>query len=434
MRRIYLLTPFLFFLLSATSAQAQIPNPSVHFGVFGGYHLLDSESDLREAGTPKDRKPESGADFGVRIGYNLNWLLGVELQVEDAMVGVSTSDEVAHALNFRAGLAFHFLKDSPIAQPYAVVGAGLYSLFSDDLGDDVDYLLTYGLGLKLMITQGVAFRMQVDHVIHGDGISQSIANNFDFTGGFDFFVAFADETPPPPPPDKDGDGVLDADDRCPLQPGTPAFGGCPDTDGDGVVDVDDRCMSDKGPVALAGCPDSDGDGIIDLEDRCPTVAGIAAYSGCADTDGDGIADDQDQCPLVKGVIENGGCPAAPAPEVLEKFTGAMRGITFETNKAKVRPTSFTILDEAVAVLQEFPDLRLIIEGHTDSRGSDSNNMKLSQARADSVKAYLLGKGISSDRIDAIGYGETREKASNDNETGRAENRRIEFQIIQPSKP
>lgn len=109
-------------------------------------------------------------------------------------------------------------------------------------------------------------------------------------------------------PDVDGDGVPDAEDKCPTVWGLAKLHGCPDADGDGIPDKDDECPSVQGPAKFHGCPDNDGDGIPDKEDDCPYQAGPAKFFGCPDTDGDGISDNMDWCPYEAGPIENHGCP------------------------------------------------------------------------------------------------------------------------------
>ncbi|UCD85003.1 MAG: OmpA family protein [Deltaproteobacteria bacterium] len=104
-------------------------------------------------------------------------------------------------------------------------------------------------------------------------------------------------------------------------------------------------------------------------------------------------------------------------------------IRFETGKARILPESFYLLDEVANILVANPQIKILIEGHTDSVGSDSYNLKLSQARADSVMNYLLSAGISPDRLKALGYGETNPIADNATQMGRAKNRRVEFTIV-----
>jgi OOP family OmpA-OmpF porin len=107
----------------------------------------------------------------------------------------------------------------------------------------------------------------------------------------------------------------------------------------------------------------------------------------------------------------------------------MRGIEFETGSAKIVPKSFKLLDEAAAVLTEFKDTHVEIGGHTDDVGHIEMNKTLSLERADSVKAYLVTKGIAESRIKTVGYGPDKPVAPNKSKSGRAKNRRIEFKLL-----
>jgi len=106
----------------------------------------------------------------------------------------------------------------------------------------------------------------------------------------------------------------------------------------------------------------------------------------------------------------------------------MKGINFETNSAVILANSYKILDQAVEVLNNFPELRLQIDGHTDDQGADAANMTLSDARAAAVREYLIARGIDSSRLLSKGYGETAPVGDNKTSKGRAANRRIEFSI------
>ncbi|UCE17437.1 MAG: OmpA family protein [Gemmatimonadota bacterium] len=109
----------------------------------------------------------------------------------------------------------------------------------------------------------------------------------------------------------------------------------------------------------------------------------------------------------------------------------LRGITFEFNKSTIRPGSYPILDDAAQTMIEIPELKVQIEGHTDSKGSDEYNQKLSEARANSVRNYLITRHqINPNRIVAVGFGERRPVADNDTEEGRQLNRRIDFVILE----
>jgi hypothetical protein len=174
-----------------------------------------------------------------------------------------------------------------------------------------------------------------------------------------------------PPPDRDGDGVPDATDACPNQPGPASTNGCPDNDGDGIPNITDVCPSQPGPASTSGCPDSDGDGIADGNDNCPSVPnpdqadwdengigdacdnsdsdedGIPDVEdncpfdynpdqfdsnqngigdACDDSDSDGIADSADACPTVAGVAAFNGCPALTAPTPLSPADGSVFSI------------------------------------------------------------------------------------------------------------
>jgi len=255
-----------------------------------------------------------------------------------------------------------------------------------------------------------------------------------------------------PDPDNDGDGVLDGDDGCPEvaedADGFEDEDGCPDTDndGDGVADVDDECPMEPedadGFEDEDGCPDPDNDedGILDLSDACPlnaeTFDGWADEDGCPDPDNDqdGLLDEDDLCPdeaeVINKVKDEDGCPddvlavrASEAIVILEK-------LYFASSRDRILRRSDPVLKAVAAVLRKNPDiLQVRVEGHTDSRGRESSNQKLSQRRSEAVMRRLLKDGIDASRIEAVGYGESRPISSNDEEAGRERNRRVEFKIL-----
>lgn len=124
------------------------------------------------------------------------------------------------------------------------------------------------------------------------------------------------------------------------------------------------------------------------------------------------------------------CPACErAPQVEARQITIDQVIHFEFDKANIRPQSYPILDDVVSIIKSNPGIKQVrIEGHTDSIGSDAYNQKLSERRANSVKQYLINKGISAGILDAVGYGESRPVASNETAEGRAKNRRVEFHV------
>ena len=231
-------------------------------------------------------------------------------------------------------------------------------------------------------------------------------------------------------PDSDGDGIEDREDECPNTPGLPEFNGCPDTDGGGIPDHLDACPNTPGLAEYNGCPDTDGDGVPDNEDECPTVAGPKENNGCPwpDTDGDTVPDHLDECPDVVGTVANNGCP-----EVTEAIRKALssyaKTILFDTGKSSIKTQSAGVLNDIIGIMEEYPNARFSVDGHTDNTGSASFNLTLSKSRASSVVNYLTENGIDADRLDHNGYGQENPLDTNKTSEGRANNRRVEISHI-----
>jgi outer membrane protein OmpA-like peptidoglycan-associated protein len=258
-----------------------------------------------------------------------------------------------------------------------------------------------------------------------------------------------------PENDNDKDQITDDKDKCPNDPedddGYNDEDGCPepDNDADGIPDMNDHCPVDpesmNGHADMDGCPDeaptgnSDGDAFMDDVDRCPydaeDVDGYSDEDGCPepDNDNDGIADKMDRCPnqreIINGVDDEDGCPEDQRVVVEKDKIRITEVIYFDTGKATIQSRSHSLLDEIASTIQANPNIKKIrIEGHTDAQGNDLANLKLSQARAESVRSYLISKGVAAGRLDARGFGESYPITSNDTEAGRSQNRRVEFMI------
>jgi len=252
--------------------------------------------------------------------------------------------------------------------------------------------------------------------------------------------------------DSDLDGIMDTFDQCPHEPedydGDRDDDGCPesDKDGDGIDDDKDECPKlpedPDGFQDSDGCPDNDndGDGIRDSLDKCPMEAedrdGFEDIDGCPDPDNDQdkIPDVTDNCPTqpedYDGDQDEDGCPDIYKRIVITKTRIELKQkIYFATNKATILPKSFDLLDEVADALVKAPQLSIRIEGHTDSHGGARYNKRLSTERAQSVKDYLMAKGVEDARMIALGFGEEAPIDTNDNAEGRARNRRVEFHII-----
>ncbi len=238
------------------------------------------------------------------------------------------------------------------------------------------------------------------------------------------------------PLDSDYDGVPDYLDKCPNTPrgATVDDQGCPlDSDGDGVFDDKDKCPNTPAGVQVDknGCPfDTDEDGVPDYLDKCDnTPAGTTVDpTGCIlDTDGDGVPDDDDQCPQVAGPESNHGCPVVKQ-EVKQLFKKALNGIEFETGKSTIVSTSYNILDDIAKTMLENKEYKLYIKGHTDNDGDKAKNLQLSKDRANEVMKYLVNKGVPASRMHSDGFGDTRPVVPNTTKANKAKNRRVEFEI------
>jgi outer membrane protein OmpA-like peptidoglycan-associated protein len=183
---------------------------------------------------------------------------------------------------------------------------------------------------------------------------------------------------------------------------------------------------------MNGCPDTDGDGTTDKADKCPTVKGPRDNAGCPwpDTDGDSVLDKDDKCPEVKGTVANNGCPEqAVSDEVMNELNAFAKTILFDTNKATFQARTMPVLESINSILVKYPAAKFSIEGHTDSDGKDAANLLLSQNRAAAVVTYLVGKGIGSERLTSVGFGEANPIDVNTTKAGKANNRRVEVKLV-----
>jgi outer membrane protein OmpA-like peptidoglycan-associated protein/outer membrane protein W len=460
-------------LVAALAGMASPAYAEVEIGGTAGIHVFAEDNELGVPDVEMAPSQRNSALFGLRLGVFFSPLLGVE--AEFGAIPSEAREQVYEIWNlaYRAHVVAQFGAAKPDAKliPFALLGAGAISVV-DSKGEnagtaridtDTDALLHLGIGAKYRVDNDWGLRLDARIMFPPSSQDESFTQDYEVLLSIykEFGRKKALPAEPPPDPDPDKDGILGEADKCPNEPedmdGFQDDDGCPDpdNDGDGIPDAQDKCPmepEDKdGFEDDDGCPDTDndGDGIADAQDKCPMEPedkdGFEDDDGCPDTDndGDGIPDAQDKCPMEpetkNGFQDEDGCPDT-VPDTVKKFTGTIAGINFQVNSATLLATSNRTLDAAVAVLKEYPDLRLEIGGHTDDQpmragGKFADNKALSQARADSVKAYFVQKGIEEARLTSVGYGADVPKEDPTGLKGgklnaaRAKNRRVEFKLI-----
>jgi outer membrane protein OmpA-like peptidoglycan-associated protein/opacity protein-like surface antigen len=422
--------------------------------------------------------PVLGARFAVFPHDNF----GIEAEGSVIMASTKMSGDSAQIFGLTAQAILQY---PGRVTPFVGLGVGMRHVSSEDsvLGSDTDFPIHIGAGARIWLTKAVALRADLRFL---RGPSQGHpADDPKYTlnasyGEFFLGVSFnpspaATPAPPPVDPDpdndgilgeadlcpnehgggnpdgcptrdRDGDGIPDDKDKCPDEPETfnkwEDEDGCPDTvpdsDGDGIDDLTDKCPNEPedldGFQDADGCPDpdNDGDGVVDAKDKCPMTAGPIENFGCPDTDsdGDGIVDRLDNCPDEPGTAANFGCKAKQLVQITADKLKILDQVQFRTGTAKLSPASNKLLDNVARVLLvQLQIWKIRVEGHTDNVGDPVKNMNLSQSRAESVVAYLVKKGVAPERLEAVGFGDTKPLEDNKTAKGRQINRRVEFNII-----
>ncbi len=359
---------------------------------------------------------------------------------------------------------------SSVLNPYLQTGFDLIYINPQDRGgnklpenaagsyENLQFAVPVGGGLAVHFSERVAMELEgMYHQALTDYLDDIKAGDrwdgyFTLTLGLNFHLG--------EPRDSDGDGIPNKRDADPMHPedydNFEDFDGVPDPDNDqdGVLDELDK--EPNNPEDRDGFqdedgvpdPDNDGDGILDAVDKMPgTDATVAAgiitaedFDGFQDddgapdpdNDGDGIADVDDKCPneaeTFNDYQDEDGCPdTKPAVDVGQSVV--LEGVNFASGSAELTANSMRILDNVAEDMLKYPDIEVEIRGYTDNTGSYQGNIKISQRRADTVKAYLVSRGVRPYRITTKGYGPENPVAPNNTREGRAQNRRIEFYRI-----
>ncbi len=444
-------------LVIAFVTTSSVAHAGVELGGIGGLHTFSESGSLGVVDEPSSRTTlKNSALFGIRLGVYFGSNLGVE-----AEGGVIPNEPRSllfdvWSVAYRAQVIYQRGADTQkdkVLIPFALLGAGAVTIVDSQNEDIVrkDTMITpyVGIGAKYRTDNGWGVRLDGRAILASKldeeamtATSSGFALEIEILLGVykDFGHKKVKQAEPTPPPksddDPDKDGILGAADKCPTEA----------EDMDSFQDED-------------GCPelDNDGDGIADLApDKCPLEPedkdGFQDEDGCPDpdNDGDGVLDANDKCPTEpetrNGFQDDDGCPDE-IPATLKQFTGVIQGINFKVNDATLVAGSTKTLDRAIAVLNEFKDVKLEIQGHTDDQplrggGKYPDNTALSQARAETVKAYFVSKGIEEGRIFAKGYADTvpvedpKDLKAAKLTAARAKNRRVEFKLVtsEPAAP
>ena len=305
---------------------------------------------------------------------------------------------------YRLEALYHFLPEGKLT-PFLAAGVGDRTAHYKDPNipkDRNQILAVYGAGLKYFFSKDIALRGDIRHLI----LLDDNYNNLEYTIGLTYCFG---GPKPAPAVDSDNDGVTDNYDKC---PGTPL----------GVrVDKD-------------GCPpDTDKDGVPDYLDKCPgTPAGVKVDQyGCPPVEQ--LQEVRAEAPAAAAVVtgeqkKEAAAAAVVSKEMFEKGRATIK-IKFDFDKADVKPAFNKEIKKFADVMKNYPDLKVVIEGHTDRTGKKAYNQKLSEKRANSVKSYMTEKfGIEESRLTARGYGESKPIVSNKTKAGRRKNRRVEAAV------
>jgi len=414
-------------------------------------------------GLPTGSKEATTGDGGVTVRPILAATVGVGPVLLALNVGVNLRTEAEDFVNLRLGHELLYGFGLQVA-PHELLALGLELVGRTRLESPFDQTSESPMelvgGVKLQPIPGLRFEL---------GAGAGLASGYG-APSWRLFTGLQWAPQGGVDPDSDGDGIPDSLDACPHDPedfdGFEDEDGCPepDNDGDGICDPwvaeaglleryahickgVDRCPNEPedfdGFEDEDGCPepDNDGDGIPDIRDRCRDVPedfdGFEDEDGCPDLDNDddGIFDVADLCPFEPETFndyqDEDGCPDTPPPARVEDCQIVISDtVHFRTARAAIEEKSYGLLDEVAATIESLAAYDyVLVEGHTDDRGTVSYNRQLSDARARAVRAYLIKQGIPARKLRHRGFGPDRPIADNSTPEGMAKNRRVEFRIV-----
>jgi len=374
--------------------------------------------------------PGIGVRYTSSINSFLDWQLKLDGSFIDSIEKLPTSPEKKLLLGVGGQLRARVIRGVKWIQPFVLLG--IQGLGYNGKGY---FLIPFGGGLEFRY-KNIFLTLNAEYNL---SLSENLNNYSQYSIIISGIVGSKNKKRPTKSNetfklisiDTDGDGIIDSEDSCREVPGIAKFNGCPDTDGDGIENKKDQCPLIFGVLKYNGCPvpDTDNDGINDEEDSCITQPGVLRYHGCPvpDTDGDGINNEEDSCINIPGPKSNNGCPVIKK-ELTEEMQRAAQNILFKTGSYQLLRSSYPALNKVIFILNENPDLNLVIEGHTDNEGTEQSNQLLSENRSNTVLNYLKTHGIRETRLKAVAYGQMKPIDTNATPEGRARNRRVELKL------
>ncbi len=437
------------------------------FELNGHVGILDDRPEFKPEGIGDQIRRD--AIFGVRFGYNspfnvfvqaeaANSLMRILIGRAPAIPGVTPGPEAQKNINVwvARGTIGYNLQPRRDLQLFVAAGPAVARFDTEDLEPETHFLVHYGVGARYFLTPKNAMRLDVRLHSVFDALPKTrttttvpVPRPADLTlaevsiGVLHFFGGFGDS---------DRDGVEDDHDACPetlrgIRVG--GYGCALDTDLDEVVDYQDMCRATPlgAPVNHVGCPDdTDRDGVLDGVDECPDTAPgeLVNRKGCPIDDKNGNGPDDGKCicepadsiPLPPFHIDSVPDAAEIIPEIIraiDEGRDLIAGVNFDFNRSAIREDSESVLRTLGEALVLLPELRMEIQGHTDSTGSEVYNQGLSERRAQAVLDYLLETfpELQVDQFVAVGLGELVPLRDNGTEEGRAANRRVQLAELEP---
>lgn len=370
---------------SAAAANAAEQKGQFSISPVAGGYTFDGKQHLKTAPV-----------YGIRTGYNLTQDFGVEALFDYARTKGTINKENTTMYRGGADLILNLMPENKLV-PFLALGVSGISV--DGTGQDkkIRAAWDYGAGLKYYLADGIALRGDVRHIIYNR--SAATINNLEYVIGV--HIPFGAEKLP---------STAVADNQTPPVAKTPVP----------VAVIPPTPLPIPIPIPPAIDP--------------PKRTVIPVLNKSVDSDKDGIKDSLDKCPntALGTIVDINGCPqsdtTAKRAEIAQRFCDkpVVLTVSFDSGRAEIKSAFHEELARVADFLKEFPASKGTIEGHTDNVGNVAANTRLSQRRAENVRAYLINNfGIDPARISAKGFGPDKPVASNKTATGKAKNRRIE---------